>query len=415
LLFFSLALLAPAARAGDVIVVDHSGGGDYFRIQRGVDVAADGDTVLVKGGSYPGFTITDKRVYVVAETGQTVTVNGTVSVMNLAASRDVVLAGLTVQGSGHGLHLVSNAGSIRVQDCSLLASSFTGTQLCGAFVVNCSDVAFADCVLEGGVDDDLDVTGVSGSGLRATGSSIALYDCTVRGADGLDVQDYCPDDSNQGGYAGLGAWVSSSLFFASGSSFQGGQGGSARSNCGFSGDGGGGGHGLYVDGGSAANVLGCSFIGGQGGYEGCGSMGCFGFDGADGVPTASYGATLTTLPGTARKLTMQALAREWPATLPVSVQGQPGDRVFLCLSRQTAFQYVANQSGVRVTPVSPPPVVIDLGTVPGGGTLSTMIPSYELQGAVESRAYFFQTLHKLPSGQRILGTPSNLIVIDSSF
>ena len=159
-----------------------------------------------------------------------------------------------------------------------------------------------------------------------------------------------------------------------------------------------------------------AFISGQGGGAGCGDFGICGNPGNSPPPTAVIGgATWMTFPGTARKLTMPALVREPPASIPVSIQCQPGDQVFLCVSRQTAFQFVPNQSGVRTNPVSPPPIVIDLGTMPGGGTLNTTIPSYDLGGNVESRAYFFLSVHKLPNGQRILGSPANLIVLDSSF
>ena len=44
------AFCVPASAA--TLVVDLNGGGDYTDIQSAIDVAADGDTVLVKPGEY---------------------------------------------------------------------------------------------------------------------------------------------------------------------------------------------------------------------------------------------------------------------------------------------------------------------------------------------------------------------------
>ena len=68
-----LALAAPLG-AQDVHVVDGTGAGDFLTIQEAVDVAARGDTLLVKSGNYPGFTIEGKALQVVAESGQQVRV-----------------------------------------------------------------------------------------------------------------------------------------------------------------------------------------------------------------------------------------------------------------------------------------------------------------------------------------------------
>src|SRR5262245_40132899 len=64
-------VLAAAARAQNVFVVAPSPGPGVFstRIQDAVNAAADGDVVLVKSGSYPGFLAFGKSLTVVAEDG----------------------------------------------------------------------------------------------------------------------------------------------------------------------------------------------------------------------------------------------------------------------------------------------------------------------------------------------------------
>ncbi|MFN0009859.1 MAG: hypothetical protein ACKVXR_18340 [Planctomycetota bacterium] len=288
-------LLASHVIAGHRIIVDTGGTGDYFRIQR----AVDGDTILVKEGTCPGLTISDKRVYVVAEYAHAVNLNGTEFVMNLAASRDAVIARLLVQGSGLGLHLASNAGSVRVQACSIFASSLTGSQLHGAFVADCSDVAFASCVLEGGVGDF-----ISGSGLRATGSNVALYDCIGPGADGQDEASYCPArlESGRSRRVRSRGVVLVPVRLGIGPPRRPGRPRPVE---------------LRLQRGRRQRRL--RPVGrfglrderprnhvhwGPGGSRGCGPMVC-GDDGLDRRPTTVFGgATLTTLPGTARKLTM---------------------------------------------------------------------------------------------------------------
>ena len=409
LLVLSAGLLAPAAQAGNVLVVDTGGPALFHQIQPAVDAALDGDTVLVKSGTYSGFSIVDKRLSVVADAGHSVIVSGTVQVTNVAISRDVVLAGLRVNGSGHGLLLLNDAGSVRVQGCALNGNDFGGISLYGAQVVGCDDVAFASCVLQGALDAHW-----SGAGLSMTGSHTAVYDCVLRGGQGFDGDCYLADD---GGDGGAGAIAIDSFLFASGSTFSGGSGGDAPyGGCSSFNDGGDGATGLHLQGSvTTANVLQCTFTGGHGGIYSCTLGGC-GQMGQTAPPTyVTAGASLTTLLGTSRKLVAPRVVRESPATIPLTIQGQAGDLVFLLISRQAAFKYVPSQAGVLLSPQSPPPAVLNLGVIPAGGVLSLSIPSYDLGAGVQSRTYFLQTLHRLPNGSRVLGSPGSLAVLDSAF
>jgi hypothetical protein len=57
----------------------------FAEVQTAVDAAADGDTILVARGNYASFSIVDKAVTVVADTGADVFVDGPLAVAQLAA------------------------------------------------------------------------------------------------------------------------------------------------------------------------------------------------------------------------------------------------------------------------------------------------------------------------------------------
>ena len=73
----ALALLALPVRAG-ILVVDASGGGDFLDLQAAVDASVEGDTILVRAGTYAGFVATGKGLLVAAERGASVQVLGKV-------------------------------------------------------------------------------------------------------------------------------------------------------------------------------------------------------------------------------------------------------------------------------------------------------------------------------------------------
>jgi len=69
-----------------VIVVD-AGGGATYALQPAVDAADDGDTLLVKSGTYAWFAVSNKAIAIVGDAGALVHINGAVRVRNLAAGR----------------------------------------------------------------------------------------------------------------------------------------------------------------------------------------------------------------------------------------------------------------------------------------------------------------------------------------
>lgn len=192
-----LALAYPSFAS--VIVVDDSGGADFTQVSAAVAAAADGDTILVKAGTYDTpYTIQSKSLTIVAELGATVAVQSiftgpVLSIVRLLRPHQRVV----IRGLDGPLALVENAGSVRVEDGRLRGVTgqciFPGAGLpggAGAMVSNCASVAFARCELTGGDGAQLFIPGVfdcctaGGPGLSAAGSSIALYQTTLAGGPG---------------------------------------------------------------------------------------------------------------------------------------------------------------------------------------------------------------------------------------
>src|SRR5204862_534062 len=73
----------------------------FTHLQEAVDAATDGDTILIAEGVYEGFTIDDKALNLVAVPNQFVRIEGTVTVLNLAVQRTVLLSRIDVQGISH--------------------------------------------------------------------------------------------------------------------------------------------------------------------------------------------------------------------------------------------------------------------------------------------------------------------------
>jgi pectin methylesterase-like acyl-CoA thioesterase len=71
--------------SADVLVVAAGGGGDFLEIQAAIDAANEGDTILVKSGTYLSFLIVGKQLEVLADTNASVHVDGAVRVRSLEA------------------------------------------------------------------------------------------------------------------------------------------------------------------------------------------------------------------------------------------------------------------------------------------------------------------------------------------
>ncbi|MFN0242196.1 MAG: hypothetical protein ACKVWV_04825 [Planctomycetota bacterium] len=435
-LFISCCVMGPAA--ADVLVVNGAGGTPWQSIQAAVDAASDGDTILVKRGSYAAFTIDDKALRVVAESNHTVEIFGTVVVHDLAAQKLVVLAGLEMTGlpssagtAPQALFLLDDAGSVRVQDCRVRAADGVANACAagpGARVHDSTDVAFVGCSLFG-LRAHPTRGGKGGSGLLAdASSSVACYDVLAQGGDadacsGCVVLGLCPDvplhddwcppggfypDGSFGGDGFEGA----GFLFASNARFQGGDGGNAQQQSSgetvYAGIGGDGVRACttactiwlldeVTTGGAAGGVDPSPFQPWRAGAPGVGVR-------------ATDGATVASLSGMSRTLVGPNVVRE---AQPIELQffGEPGDTVHLFIGSAAGFQFSPALRGVKLVRNAKR---LRIGQIGASGVLAHTLSVSELGAGVLSKTLVFQSLHGSTNGRATLGTALAVVVVDSA-
>lgn len=438
--FLALASLALVARA-DVIVVRNQTGAPYTSIQAAVNVAVDGDVVLVKGslGSYDGFSIGDKSISVVGDpvVGAPVRIAGTIQVHDVGATRSVVLANLELRAlSGiypaqHGLVVFHVDGELRVHRCTILGRQGTwmpevpyvdgyGQGSPGGIGVSVEDcaggVAFERCTIIGGHGGEVCGTGANlggtgGIGLLASGARAALYDCTILGGGG-------GDGSYTGGPAGT-AMVSrphngfASQLMASNTRFEGGLGGFAEDLGNYYiGPGGDGGGGLVIESGAFAWQLDCTYVGGVGGR----ADGVWP-DGDPGVGFVNNGST-STFQVSSVALDAPAIVRAG-STMTFTFRGDPGDELYLFDARRTSFAGIpswrgfllARPQGMHLQQVVPTPLV----TIPASGTTTVTLDAPDVWPATNGRTVHYQAYRKTTTGSVTLGGFATVTVVGATY
>lgn len=364
----ALPVLTLAVRA-DVLIVDAAGGGDFVALAPAVAAAAEGDTLLVRPGSYGALVIQGKSLRVAADPAGVVRVKG-IEVSELALGQGVVLSGLESHVAPT-LIARDSEGSIRVQGC-LLSQTSGPAPWHGAEVRSATDVVFVGCTVEGGSDPhDYD----GGHGLFMWGRSR------------------------------VSAWSSS---------FRGGAGGQMA----FSNDAGDGGHGVQMWNKGQLYAMGCEFRGAKGG------AGNGGPDGKDG-PGASIagdgfayfadvvlkgGGSAPPSVGPVQDLGVTARGLSAASVVPESskaiwtVTGEPGDLVFLLRSTRPAHRWLPGLSGVLVLtlPELAPQFV---GEVGASGSVDFPVSAPTLPPGVESVVGHYQVFVRTADGDLILGEP----------
>lgn len=413
--------LAVEARAS-VWIVDAAGGGQFTDIQPCIDVAVDGDTILVRTGSYGAFVVPNKALRILAESGASVQTGG-ITVRTLEAHKDVLLARLHAVATAapyDGILMRNNAGSIRVEDCVLqsgVPQFETSQQRYGAEIQNSADVTFRGCILRGGDWSADGAGGMDRHGLAATGSRIAAWTSIFEGGGGNT------DSGGDGCSGGYGAYVRSSFVFGEDCDFVGGDGGDGAVVTGFCTNGGDGGPALWAILTSEIRLHRANLVSGVGGnHHDSGICGSCCSDGFDPPPTHvspdSTFENLTLIP-------VRALSGPNPVvsggTAHLSIWGGVGDEVRLVFGTSTLFAWRPNLLGVSILPMlafapmpSPGPGiggVVFSGTIGPTGRLDAPLALPAVAPGSEPLLLHVQALHRDVAGFFRLGGAASLIVL----
>ena len=392
--------LAVRAGAQVVHVVDASNGPgtEFTDLDSAASAAADGDILLVRTGQYFATIVQAKSLVIQADTGANVRVDE-ITVRDLPAGGAVVVRGLTIDGGGvlpPSVEVRDCQGSVWFEEChvpGVFQAFFAG----GVLVEDSPSVVFEDCRIDAPAAIDPDILEPT---LRLARSTVHVLACDVLGRDGPDQLGF--GDNFPGAVAIVQEdgelWIQGSLV-------QGGSGGNANFGC----DAGEDGASALVLSGTAPEVFvqDSELLGGEGGT---GSGGCP--DGADAAAVDAPVGTLTTVPGTTRRLAISSPLREG-ATATFSASGLPGDRVWFLFSGAPRPRVTAgNFTGTLL--LRPPLFTVSFGIIGPGGTLDQDLTVTELGPAIEGLDYYLQSLFWSPGLGAHMSTPSAVVVLDAS-
>lgn len=415
----TLALSSPVFAAGQVHVVDPVGGpGVFLDVSQAVFAAVDGDTILVKGGGYNKLSIVGKSLTVIAD-GASVSF-AAVSIGNISSSQSVTVRGCSVGGFG----LFTNDLPVLIQGCQgavvledLVVAQFLGSpdQTDHGVTIKSSDrVKLVRCSITA-------VTGTSGSnglygaqggsGIYCTGSSVGIYDCVVTGGDGGDAAKLFVTLTST--FAGAGLWVSDGVVIASGSSFQGGQGGdgaeTAPGLCDLPSSNSGDGISLFPNG--QATLIDCVAFGGAAPAvpSGCPNAGQAGVA----IETSPNGV-LTVVNEPARSLEMSSPARGGQ-TATLEIDGAPNESTFLLFSANIHGALEPSVAGLLL-PGAPIRV---FGLAPlnaSGKLLATLpIPPNALPPGIEAVDVYLQVAVPGSAGTGVMGSGTVVTLLAAGF
>lgn len=420
------------ALVSNVLIVDPASGGSYPDIQSAIGAAAEGDTILVKSGTYAGFSITDKALTLVVDANHNALVNGQIEVDNLSAGKCVSILGFAIQAGGaSAVRGQSDAGALRLGQCTISgadgASCAAGSL--GASFDQCDDVALYACTLRGGRGGNGAGCFFGGHGGAAVGcvdSQITCCDCTLDGGDGGDgiFGGSSYNESSLGGHAGAGLELLDGFCCASNSLIRGGDGGhggDGTSTClGTSpGNGGDGGDGIHAGGAPPPTpnlwLMASTPAGGTGGAPGQPSSGgCWGdfYAGYDGSAVVAPAGALQQLGGSARVLSAPRVTRELQA-VPIDFLGEPGDAVWVLFDRHPDFAPDLPFHGVRLTQA--PARLVSFGTIGASGILHRQFTLPDYGPLFPARVLHLQALFRDTSSVRYLAGASVLVELDSIY
>ena len=370
---------SPVFGQGQLWIVDKAGGPgfDFTEIQPAVDAAANGDTVLVRSGSYPGFTI-DGKSLVVTRDGASPSATG-FTVIGLAAGQEVTVRGMNVTTCT----LELNDGPVWLESVTVLSEPFFFSSP-SVRVQACSAVIAARCSFTSGGFFFAD------PGLNALSSNLYLFETTAQGTS------FPWATGTLGGPGGDGVKLTDSFLFASGCTFKGGKGATG----GACSPGGTGGSGLVCIGGPVPQLLETALVGGTGGCGvDCGGCGPTGQPAVGGYDLVA---------GFARDYTLASPATGGQTTT-LSYSGKAGDVVFSLIGLSQSALYLPALAGSLVLPI--PPLLISHGAADGAGQLQVSVQLPPLPPGIEAFTVYAQSAAISAVGAAVLGAPSQLSIL----
>ena len=418
LALFALACLA-LPTAGDVFVVKPTGGigVDATTVQGAVDLAADGDTVLVYNGVYDPFTVDGKALDVIARGGNVIlqfkTFGGaavefsepTIVVRNLSGDQQVLLQGFR---TNFGVLVEDCAGPVwfdqLIVQGAISNAQCTTTPVHGAEVRDSQNVTFTNSQLIG--EDGSSSTWnplAAGSGALVRGNSSArFYGCTIDGGPGSDVNWNGPAQDG-----GPGLHLDDGEVLIVGCTIVGGPGGlGAGPVC--TGPHQLGGPGVLFD--TGGGTLSSAASTAVGGFADLSSL-CPGSNGPAG-PAISGSGTILPLPGFFHDVTANNPIRGGN-TLTFQVTGQPGEVPLLLLSSTHDPLDLPNLSGALLIGLP----LVDTFVLPaldasGAGSLAIAVPN--VGATVGAVSYYTQSCFLDPAGPIWLGGGTTVTLLDVS-
>jgi hypothetical protein len=422
-------LLAGSSFAGDVHVVSPSG--PHTQIQAAIDAASDFDTILVKphalaSSSYNGFVIRGKSLAIVGDplVNQPVNVRGEMRIEATPPGGLVLLGSLQCRQAanlaGNAFRSTENAGSIRVEKCTLagdhgIPHSFERASWVGLD----SDTQFLSSTLTGGGGSTFCCAGSHGqTALYSLAPALRLFGCELYGGDGSTETD---EEGGGGGHGGHGLRVDGGLAFAADCTLHGGDGSYGAwdkddiFDCQSGGPGGWGGDGLRI--GTAQVFTLTSAM--DGGSPGSGGVGCSGNgpSGQPGLPVRvdEGGAYQNFANGKARYLSGTPLARG-QGNVALTAKGVQGDRVYVAIEVvDPPGTWPVAGTGPHPLGYSQKPTVVFLGTIPATGTLSTSIPAGAVGFGNATKWWRLYSTFVLPTGVVAQGNDFIVAIVRPSF
>jgi len=429
-LFALLWLLAPvaaAAAAAHVVVIDPANGPgtDYTSITAYLlDVPANGDVLLLRSGTYPGGVVSGGlTLSFVADAGADVQLvnNGTgvfggnALMVGANGGGAALVRGLTFSTPEEGgvpLAVIGSDGPVSlvfVEECSVPTSGAAG-----ATFGNAGRTVISRCSFHGSIADETGgstVYGIEGKpGAVVSQGRVAIFGSEFVGGRGLDAGLYGgePLDAMAGSPGIMTLDGTSAVKLVSGTVLTGGTGGDGAfpGGCLAPGDGG---DGVLVLSGSGVKAVAVSGALAAGGIAapGCGSNGATGAL-LDHFPSAEAPAAL---PGTPATVVLSRVVREGQSA-SLTLQNAGGHYVALLIGYAPQFTYLEKFNGVLAVSASQ---VIDIGTLPGPGSVTFSVTVPQLGAGVDSLIVYVQPLSLDPQGHKVLGVPSAMLMLDNSF